>query len=132
MADKMITTLKKIYGRCNVQHRPWSILSQKNIFWHASFAIKQGVYGNTQNWQVWRPGITSRHTRSDHPNKISKYANWTSPLSSPRRSDQDSYMECLISTSDERDMASRRSICRAPWLDWVRRAVRPAYLANPS
>jgi hypothetical protein len=34
-----------------LNHRFLPILIIIDVFWHASFAIKQGAYVDTQNWQ---------------------------------------------------------------------------------
>jgi hypothetical protein len=45
-------------------------------------------------------------TRLDRPRKVAQKAIWTPPLDSSRRDGQDSYMEHLLQTSDDRDMTS--------------------------
>jgi hypothetical protein len=51
-------------------------------------------------------------TQLDRPGKVSQKVIWTPPLDSSCRVDQDPYIERLIRSPDERDMASGRSARR--------------------
>jgi hypothetical protein len=53
-------------------------------------------------------GLTGFPNRSDRFCKHCQNANWTSPLRSSRRDDQDAYVERLFWTPDERVMTSGR------------------------
>ena len=74
-----------------------------------------------------RTGETGGPNRSDRCGQSTQKTIWTSPLDSSRQVDQDTYVERLIQSSDERDMASGRSARHAVRLDRVR-AVRPRVL----
>jgi hypothetical protein len=45
-----------------LNHRFLPILIIIDVFWHASFAIKQGAYVDNQNWQVY----VGRSNRGSH------------------------------------------------------------------
>jgi hypothetical protein len=52
VADKAIIVLKsKNMDDVLLNHSFLPILIIIDVFWHASFAIKQGAYVDTQNWQ---------------------------------------------------------------------------------
>ena len=70
-------------------------------------------------------GQTSRLNRSDRSGQLVQNAKWTLLLDSSRREDQDSYVERLIWSPDERDVASGRSAPRADRSDRLTGAVRP-------
>jgi hypothetical protein len=52
VADKAIITLRsKNMDDVLLNHHFLPILIIIDVFWHASFAIKQGAHVDTQNWQ---------------------------------------------------------------------------------
>ena len=67
-------------------------------------------------------GQTSSLNRSDRSAQLVQNVKWTSPLDSPRRVDQDSYIEHPIWSPNEGDMTLGRS---APRADRFAGAVRP-------
>ena len=75
-------------------------------------------------------GQTSCPNWSDWSGQLVQNAKWTLPLDSSRRVDQDSYVERLIWSPDERDVASGRSAPRADRSDRLTGAVRPVLVCR--
>ena len=81
------------------------LCSGKNPTIHKARQIVLGV------GHCWRPKLADcadRSDRSDWSRWLCQNANWTSPLRSSRRGNQNAYVERLIWSSDERVIASGR------------------------
>jgi hypothetical protein len=63
--------------------------------------------------KITQASLSGGLTRSDHLSQSSQKAIWTSPMDRTRRVDQDSYIEHPNHSTNEGDMASGRSACRA-------------------
>jgi len=75
-------------------------------------------------------GQTSRLNWSDRSGQLAQNAKWTLLLDSSRREDQDSYVERLIWSPDEGDMAFGRSAPRADRSDRLTGAVIPVLVCK--
>ena len=75
-----------------------------------------------RNWQIVQTGQTDMHKPVRW---LCQNANWTSPLRSSRRDDQNAYIEHLIWSLDERVMASGRLDSGSDRSDRSGRPVRP-------
>ena len=106
------------------------ILTIQNIFWHASFARKQGAYVRTRIWQVWEDRSDRWLHPVRRPDQVSQKEIYTSPLDNSRRGNQNAYMERQIRTLYEGDMASRKFACRVDRLDRVSKVVRPVLVCR--
>ena len=85
-------------------------------------ATKIGTTGGT--------GQTTSLNQSDRSGQLVQNAKWTLLLDSSRREDQDSYVERLIWSPDEGDMAFGRSAPRADRSDRLTGAVRPVLVCK--
>ena len=75
-------------------------------------------------------GQTFCPNRSDRSGQLVQNAKWTLLLDSSRREDQDSYVERLIWSPDEGDMAFGRSAPRADRSDRLTGAVIPVLVCK--